>query len=188
MTVPLPSHQEAARNELFSKIRLYAGPYMTYQTSVVGNGRGLLFVQCTDSLACMSLSIPRDVYGQWFIMPPPPMTQLENEQNNELPSSRLYKPRTRSVLMHHLTMGEFNAEVCREDFELAVCRDSLQRLVDTYDEKSQMVILTRFRCGHVAVGVANLALDYNVCLKLGADYYGNLPKHSGAVQLNLDDL
>jgi hypothetical protein len=38
----------------------------------------------------------------------------------------------------------------------------------------------------MAVGKAVLVPDYNICEKLGQDYYADNP--SGALQLNLDDM
>jgi hypothetical protein len=46
-------------------------------------------------------------------------------------------------------------------------------------------VLMRFRCGHVAVGVAPLVPDFKLCTMLGKEYYSET---SGAVQLNIDDM
>ena len=93
---------------------------------------------------------------------------------------------TRSILMHYLTLGEFDAEVCRDDFEMAVVRNKLQELLKEYDEHSEVIILLRLRCGHVALGKAVLVPDYGICKKLGQDYYAHNP--AGAIQLTLDDI
>jgi hypothetical protein len=43
-----------------------------------------------------------------------------------------------------------------------------------------------FRCGHVALGIAELVPDYGICKSLGKDYYGD--STAGAIQLNIDDM
>ena len=45
----------------------------------------------------------------------------------------------------------------------------------------------RFRCGHVAVGLAPLVPDFKLCQVLGKEYYGE-GQGSGGLQLNLDDV
>ena len=92
----------------------------------------------------------------------------------------------RSVLLHFLTMGEFDADVVSDDFELAAVRTQLSAAVSAYDPKKEMVLLLRLRCGHVALGKAVLVPDYGICKKLGQDYHAE--STSGALQLNLDDL
>lgn len=150
--------REQVRNEVFSRIRFYACPYAVHKTSELGNG--FLFIQSDTTIQDLSIAIPKDRTGR-------SMT-------------------TRSVLMHYLTLGEYDAEVCRDDFEMAVVRPKLQELVQDYDEQNEVVVLLRLRCGHVAVGKATLVPDYRICKKLGQDYYANNP--AGSVQLTLDDL
>lgn len=95
-------------------------------------------------------------------------------------------PVARSVLLHYLTMGEFDSEVCRDDFELAAVRTPLRKAVEEYTEQTSLVLLTRFRCGHMALGVAQLVPDYGICKSLGKDYFS--ANTSAALQLNLDDI
>eukprot|EP00934_Nitzschia_sp_Nitz4_P007796 Nitzschia sp. Nitz4//scaffold8_size234185//8141//9175//NITZ4_001228-RA/size234185-processed-gene-0.250-mRNA-1//1//CDS//3329559719//7786//frame0 len=149
--------KEAVRNEIFARVRFYACPYAVHKASKLG--RGFLFLQSDTTLADLSISIPKDRFG----------FSLDN----------------RSILMHFLTLGEYDTEVCRDDFEMAVMRPELNAMVDEYDEQKEVVLLTRFRCGHVAVGKAVLVPDYGICRKLGEDYYSN--NEAGAVQLTLDD-
>jgi hypothetical protein len=94
----------------------------------------------------------------------------------------------RSLLIHYLTLGEYNQEVIRADFEMAVVRDDLRAAVEAYDEEKEVVVLMRFRCGHVALGTALLIPDYRVCKKLGQDYHFAEDSRAGALQLNLDDV
>jgi hypothetical protein len=91
----------------------------------------------------------------------------------------------RSVLIHYLTMGEYDTEVCRDDFELAAVRSTLLEAVDSYDPQTSVVLLMRFRCGHVAIGISPLVPDFSICKSLGKDYYDD--NSTGALQLNLDN-
>jgi hypothetical protein len=149
--------KEQIRNEIFARIRFYACPYAVFKTAELGNG--FLFIQSDTTLKDLSIAIPKDSNGRTL---------------------------TRSIIMHFLTMGEYDAEVCKDDFEMAVVRSNLQELMDNYDEQKEVVLLLRFRCGHVALGKAVLVPDYGICKKLGQDYYADNP--AGAVQLTLDDL
>jgi len=76
--------------------------------------------------------------------------------------------------------------VCRDDFEMTSVRSALTKAVEEYDDKQDMVVLIRSRCGHVAVGIAPLVPDYRVCKSLGKEYFGE--GMEGALQLNLDDV
>lgn len=159
MSIGKPEDQVAARNFLYNRIRFYAGPYAIYRGQTLG--RGFIFLQSTQTLAVMSLETPhRDSYGR------------------EIQSAR-------SVLMHYLTIGEFDAEVCRDDFELALVRPKLMDAVEAYDERTQVVLLMRFRCGHLALGVAPLVPDFNSAKQVGKLYYENVS--AGAVELCIDD-
>jgi len=149
-----------ARKEIFGRIRFYACPYGVFQSRRLG--RGFLFLQSNSNLGIMSLALPKESTGR-----PTP---------------------SRSLLVHFLTLGEYDSEVCRDDFELASVRSKLQDAVQEYDEKKQIVILMRFRCGHVALGIAPLVPNYELCAKLGQEYYAKLPGDARALQLDLDDV
>mmetsp|Transcript_9213 Transcript_9213/g.15455 ORF Transcript_9213/g.15455 Transcript_9213/m.15455 type:complete len:231 (-) Transcript_9213:963-1655(-) len=149
--------QIAVRGELFGRVRFYVCPYAVHKSSVLG--KGFLFLQSDRTLAELSLLYPKTTRGH-------PMGM-------------------RSLLVHFLTMGEYDTEVCRDDFELAVVRTALQATVDNYDEQTSVVLLMRFRCGHIAVGKAPLVPDYGICKSLGKDYYS---QDAGALQLNIDDV
>ena len=149
-----------ARKEIFGRIRFYACPYGVFQSRRLG--KGFLFLQSNSTLAIISLALPKESTGR-----PTP---------------------SRSLLVHFLTLGEFDSEVCRDDFELASVRTKLQEAVQEYDEQKQMVVLMRFRCGHIALGTAPLVPDYELCAKLGQEYYSKLPGDARALQLDLDDV
>jgi MYND finger len=150
----------AVRNEVFGRIRFYACPYGVHKASTLG--RGFHFVQSDSTLAVLSLPQPKDCYGR-----PTPL---------------------RAVLVHFLTLGEFDQEVCRDDFEMAAVRTQLQQAVAQYEEEKEVVVLMRYRCGHVALGVAKLVPDFQVCKQLGRDYFSGANETAGALQLNIDDI
>jgi MYND finger len=149
-----------ARNEIFARIRFYACPYAVTKETLLG--RGFLFVQSDQTLVVQSLALPKDVTGRSTGM--------------------------RSVMVHYLTLGEYDLEVCREDFEMTAVRGALQQAVADYDVSKEVVVLMRFRCGHVALGTAVLVPDYSVCKALGREYYASDASSVGALQLNLDDV
>mmetsp|Transcript_20643 Transcript_20643/g.41932 ORF Transcript_20643/g.41932 Transcript_20643/m.41932 type:complete len:192 (-) Transcript_20643:2291-2866(-) len=159
MTIIFGEDKDVARQDILSKVRFYAFPYAVHRSSIVG--RGFLFVQSDSSLAVMSLPTPI------------------------LSNGRKY-PRLRAVILHWLTMKEYDSEVCMDDFELASVRSELKSAVDTYDKNNEVPVLMRFRCGHVAVGVAPLTPDFKLCKILGKEYYSS-GEGSGALQLNIDD-
>lgn len=159
MTLRDNETKEQQRNLIFARIRFYACPYAVHKTRSLG--RGFLFVQSSGTLALMSLTKQMDSYGR--------------------------KTPMRSVLLHYLTLGEFDRDLCRDDFEMTVVRTELQTAVQDYDEEKQVVLLIKFRCGHLVVGVAPLVPDYGICRKLGMDYYSD-NKTEAALQLNLDDM
>jgi hypothetical protein len=160
MKIASQGDQEEARNLIFAKIRFYACPYAVHKARTLG--RGFLLVQCSGTLAMMSLlATQTDSYGR-----PTPM---------------------RSVLLHYLTMGEYDRDLCRDDFEMTIVRSELQAAIDEYDEEMQVVLLMKFRCGHLVVGLAPLVPDFGICRKLGMDYFASNDSEA-ALQLNLDDI
>jgi MYND finger len=146
------------KSAIFSKVRLYACPYAVHQSRSMG--RGFVFVQSTATLATMALPSPFEMNGG-------PLREQ------------------RSLILHYLTLGEFDVEVCREDFELATLRPQLKDLVDSYQPEEELVILARFRCGHLAVGVASLVPEYNACVRLGREYFAD--HGTDPLQLDIDD-
>ena len=151
------STQTTVRNEIFGRIRFYACPYAVFKTQELG--KGFLFIQSNCTLAQLSLTIPKDTTGRMI---------------------------ERSILMHFLTLGEFDADVISDDFEMAATRAKLQELVNIYNSEKEVVLLLRLRCGHVSLGKGVLVPDYQICKRLGVDYYAE--NSAEAVQLNLDDL
>jgi len=153
--------QRRAREDVFRRIRFYACPYGVFRGMTLG--RGFLFVQSPMTLAELSLPIPKLPCGRSMSGP-------------------------RAVLLHFLTLGEYDQELCRDDFEMAGCRAELKEAIESYNERVEIVVLMRFRCGHIAVGVSPLVPEYGVCASLGKDYYEGQKAAEGALQLNLDDV
>lgn len=54
--------------------------------------------------------------------------------------------------------------------------------MDSYNPKTEIVVLFRARCGYMAVVVLPLVPEWSVCRQLGVEY-----KEKDALQLNLDD-
>jgi MYND finger len=147
-----------ARNELFGRLRFYICPYAVYRHADLG--RGFVFIQSNHTLAMISLATPIDCCGRSLGM--------------------------RSCTVHYLTVGEYDQEICRDDFEMTLVRKELQMAVAEYDPLTQIVVLMRFRCGHVALGQTLLVPDYKLCQRLGKDSYSSKAT-MGSLLLNLDD-
>ena len=160
MMITFPDDKEIARKDVFQRIRFYACPYFVYRSETTKK-KGFLFIQSDSTLAEMSLPIPVLANGR-------PITKQ------------------RAVLMHFLTIGEYDQDLCKDDFEMAMVRNELVTCVDNYVERKELVLMLRFRCGHVAVGITKLIPDYALCQTLGKEYYQQ--SGSGAVQLNIDDV
>jgi hypothetical protein len=159
--------QRTVREEILTKIRFYASPYAVHNTRFEGIGRGFLFLQSDSTLA--QLSLPTGAYIRHL--------RWQQQQQHAAP---------RSVLLHYLTLGEYDQELCRDDFELACVREELKKALESYDDETQVVYFMRFRCGHLAVGIAPLVPDYKLSCKLAKEYYGD--QHlCQPIQLNLDD-
>ena len=147
-----------AKAELYGRIRFYVCPYAVFKSTCLG--KGFLFIQSECTLAELSLLLPKNAKGHTLGM--------------------------RSVLVHYLTVGEFDSEICRDDFELTEVRTKLHEAVAQYDEQTTIVLLMRFRCGHVSLATTPLFPDYGICQRLGKDYYKN--SSAGALQLNIDEM
>lgn len=160
MMITFPDDKDIARKDVFQRIRFYACPYFVYRSETTKT-RGFLFIQSDSTLAEMSLPIPILANGR-------PIT----------------KPR--AVLMHFLTIDEYNRDLCKDDFEMALVRNELVNCINNYVEGKELVLMMRFRCGHVAVGITKLVPDHLLCQTLGKEYYQQ--NGSGAVQLNIDDV
>ena len=118
--IKIASIKEEIRIEIYTRIRFYACPLAVIQARTLG--RGFLFIQSPSTLIELSFtSKPLDKdksTGRMFA------GQQQRQQNLM----------SRSMILHYLTVGEYDAEVCKDDFELALVRKDLQQCVHTYDE------------------------------------------------------
>jgi hypothetical protein len=153
-----PESQAQARQEIFHRVRFYACAYAIHKEAQVG--KGFLFLQSNHSLAAMSVAIPKDSYGR--------------------------KLGTRGIMVHYLTLGEFSSELCRDDFEMTTFKSDLTTAVENYDPQTQVILLLRFRCGHVAIGRAQLSMSYASFKTLGKQFFAE--QNAECLQLNIDDV
>lgn len=160
--------KEQARNILWTSIRFYSCPYSVHHSQTLG--RGFCFVQSPFTLN--QIALPHQVYSKLYA----------GQQQQQ----------SRNVLIHYLTLGEYDAELIKDDFELTSVRNTLTTLVNEYDLEKELVVMMRFRCGHVSVGIIRTIVpEHRICKSLGMDYFGNDSGGEGgiqALQLNLDDL
>ena len=168
-----PEQKANGRENLWNKVCFYAGPYSIFHSRKLG--RGFCFLQSPNSIS--QIEWPLVVFSVF----------MQTSQQNESDDSSNQQKALRSVFIHFLTLGEFNSDLCRDDFKLAAIRDELSKAVNEYDPKKELVVLMRFQCGHIALGVIKqLVPDYGICLRLGEDYYAETD--TNALQLNLDQM
>jgi len=160
MMIALPDDKEIARRDVFQRIRFYACPFAVFRSESVVKERGVLFIQSDSTLAEMSLPVPVLANGR-------PCTKK------------------RGILMHFLTMEEYKEELCKDDFEMVAVGKELAKAVEEYKQSEELVVMMKFRCGHIACGTTKLVPDYNLCKTLGKEYF---EQAGSAVQLNIDDV
>ena len=161
MVLSTSSDKRLAREKILSKIRFYAMPFAIHNRNILGIGAGFLFLQSNCTLAQLSLPNPIDSSGHRLLQ-------------------------ARSVLLHYLTLGEYDRELCRDDFEMASVRTELKSVLETYKGDSQVVCLMRFRCGHLALGIVPLVPEFSLCKTLAKGYFSRTGTEP--LQLNLDDI
>jgi hypothetical protein len=165
MIIASPDDKQSAREDVFRRIRFYACPYAIFKADCIPNSssheRGFLFVQSDSTLAEMSLPCPILGNGR-------PMAKR------------------RSILLHYLTLMEYDQEVCRQDFELTAVRNEIIQGISECKKDEAILTLMRFRCGHVAVGLVPLIPDYKLSKSLGKQYYSG--QDNATVLLHIDDL
>lgn len=153
----------SATDALVGKMRLYAFPFAIQSLRTAG--RGFVFLQSDTSLDVLSLptgSPPIDCAGR-------PLVQA------------------RCVLMHYVTLEEFDTEISQALPALLPARRALVEAIDKYDDTGEAVLLVHFGPSpdnsFTGVAIAPLAPDVAVCRAMGAEYAGK-----DALQIDLDDL
>lgn len=115
--------------------------------------------------------------GCLFLQSPQPLEDFFFERNVTRQGERV----SRQILATFVTQKEFQEEIISADFEMALAAAAVSRALDSDETKAP--VLLRFRCGYIAVLVANIVPDLAVCRKLGEDYVGK-----NQIQLNIDDI
>lgn len=188
------SKKKEIRDTLWRSIRFYATPYSIFHSQTLG--RGFCFIQSPNTIFQISLlpEVFRAVELQKLKKNHNKQKQ-EKQQDTKLSKdeeqmqTQMQIP-SRNVLIHHMTLKEYDSELCmKADFELCSVREELIKAVNEHKRKEEMVLLMRFRCGHVALGVVNPPMqpDYKLALSLGRTYFGH-DSSGQALQLNLDDM
>lgn len=184
------SKKKEIRDTLWRSIRFYATPYSIFHSQTLG--RGFCFIQSPNTI--FQISLLPEVFRAVELQK---LKKNHNKQKQEK-DTKLSKDEeqmqmqipSRNVLIHHMTLKEYDSELCmKADFELCSVREELIKAVNEHKRKEEMVLLMRFRCGHVALGVVNPPMqpDYKLALSLGRTYFGH-DTSGQALQLNLDDM
>ena len=147
-----PRRREAALSAV-RRVRLYAFPFYARHRS--DRGPGALFLQSPNAV--------EDFYFQ-------------------APVNRFGEPLERRVYVAFVTPTEFDEELVKEDFEIALARAAFRRAIDNNDDKHTAPCLLKFRCGYLAVVRLTIVPDLAICMTLAADYQGK-----DQLQLNIDD-
>jgi hypothetical protein len=153
--------QQKYIENILRKIRFYLCPYFVHNCAE--QGKGFIFIQSNNTLFELSLPIPKNRHGKAV--------------NNGA---------SRSVTMHFLTMGEFDQEVVREDFEMGACRNELRVGTESCDPDKELIVMLRFRCGELRVVRMDLVPPVGVCRALTKEYVEWINKPM--MQFNVDDI
>jgi hypothetical protein len=149
--------------KLLAQLRLTLCPFALGNGSgsgISGAPRGFVFAQVGCSLAQLALPAPRDCAGQ------------------RLP------PGERAVLLHFVTLAEFDADIADIDPRFAAARTSLADAVESHDDQQEVVVLARTACGYVAVLGQPLVPEWRIARTLATEFEG---KPELEVQLDHED-
>jgi len=188
------SKKKEIRDTLWRSIRFYATPYSIFHSQTLG--RGFCFIQSPNTI--FQISLLPEVFKAVELQKLKKNTNNNKQQKQEKVDATTTETEkvmqmqipSRNVLIHHMTLKEYDSELCmKADFELCSVREELIKAVNEHKRKEEMVLLMRFRCGHVALGVVNPPMqpDYKLALSLGRTYFGH-DTSGQALQLNLDDM
>ena len=162
------SVRRAAIEALLASVRLHLCPFALAHGSggTRGNAksktgtespRGAVFVQLGCTLTQLALPAPRDCFG--VVLP----------------------PGERSLLLHWVTLAEFDAEIVLTSPAFARARPMLAEAIAKHDDETEVVTLVRAHCGFVAVVVQMLVPERRVGITLAKEFEGR-----EAVQIDLD--
>lgn len=114
-------------------------------------------------------------------------------RSNETLKNWIYGPGTldkngkvlsRYVQLEYLTLGEFDALMVEDDFELGLVRPALAEALEKRDLQKQVVVVIVLRCGYFGCVTLPLVPDYGICAQLSSMYgYSNM---DGPLRLNVD--
>ena len=155
------SRQHEVVETLLAKARLYLCPFALCHGSGGGKGkpRGLAFLQVGCSLATLALPAPRDCSG------------------------KLLNADERTILVHFVSVEEFEAEVAATDPRISELRQSVSSAVASHDDREQIVVLVRASCGFTALLKQPIVPAWNVTCALAQEY-----TEQECLQINLDDI
>lgn len=146
--------RDAVLRGCLGRIRMYAFPFFVCHRAMKGDGA--LFLQSKNTLD--------DFFFDGLV-------------------TRHGEPLRRTVFASYVTLEEFDSELVAEDFELALSRAGLRRGLEACaKDQKRATILTKFRCGYVAVFTTQIVPDVAVCNALAKDY-----EQQAILQLNIDD-
>ena len=162
------SVRRAAIEALLASVRLHLCPFALAHGSGGTRGtaksktgtespRGAVFVQLGCTLTQLALPAPRDCFG--VVLP----------------------PGERSLLLHWVTLAEFDAEIVLTSPAFARARPMLAEAIAKHDDETEVVTLVRAHCGFVAVVVQMLVPERRVGITLAKEFEGR-----EAVQIDLD--
>ena len=148
---------------LVQRLRMYLCPFACVHAGARAagghpdGGRGFVYLKTEEHpLASFVFEEPLDAYG---------------------------RPLNRLVVIEYLSVPEWKAHICKDNFELAAVQPDLARAVAGYDPLGQVVVLVATRCGFVGVVVAPLVPDRAISSALGRQYgYADKQK----IGLNVD--
>ena len=144
---------------LLAQLRLYMWPFAVRQ--IEERGRGFVFLQSEVSLATLGLPAPRS------------------------PCGRLLEHR-RSLILHHVTLAEFDGEICDAFPGLGGARPALAAALEGDGGRAgagEAIVLVRLACGLVAVVVTPILLDPGVLRRMGEEYAGK-----DCIQIDVDEV
>lgn len=150
-------NKEATLVRLLRKVRLYVGPFVVAQSD--SRGEGFLLVQSSRPLLDFVL--------------------LEASVDY-----RTGEPYSRELLMTYMTSDEFSGSMAKSDPRLQAVVPLLSQALGSVNREVDMVVMAKFRCGHLCVLEMPFVPGKQVLAVLATEYgYGTMD----TLQLNVDE-